>query len=318
MGSYNKFLYGLACKVLIYMYHTLHYGIVYDCSNFANSKMLRLSVWVDADWGAREEDSKSVTGWLMQINDCPIYAVSKVQRRPAVSTAEAECNGVETVCKEIEWVKGLLGELGFQVLTPIPIWEDNHAAIRLSEDPIFPNRTKYYRISQAYVRWCRNTGLIKVQYLESKQHPCDLLNKLVTKPSLKQHLPALMGEQGGKIQRVGKCFMARCKQVCRRVPAHIRYKPTKFKSRSDHDPPLVAVCETCSGWLPWSSRRHGWLSCQEGKTVCPGENFRVFCYMCDAQAIFLPKIISWYCARCNVRKVGKSDRKLRSQVQKYE
>ena len=91
-----------------------------------------LSEWrffVDADWGGRIEDSRSTTGWMLRLQGIPVFTASKVQKRPALSSGEAEWNGVETVCREIEWFKGFLDEVGVNMILPLPIWEDNSTAI---------------------------------------------------------------------------------------------------------------------------------------------------------------------------------------------
>ena len=233
MGTYNKQLFCLALKVLTYLYHTRQYGIVFSCGRGSPETPIRMEVFVDADWGGRIEDSRSTTGWMLRLQGIPVFTASKVQKRPALSSGEAEWNGVETVCREIEWFKGFLDEVGVKMILPVPIWEDNSTAISLSKEPVNPVRTKYYRIAQHYVRWCFNSGLINVQYLASKEHPCDLLNKFMSKPALQKHLYGIMGPQDDT--SVGHLNLARVKQCARKDPARMRLLGSKRSSRSHHE-----------------------------------------------------------------------------------
>jgi hypothetical protein len=269
---------------------------VFDCSQVFPSDTVKMELFVDADWGGRLSDSKSTTGWMVRLAGVTVLTACKIQRRPALSTGEAEWNGVEEVCKVIEWFKGFLDEVGTKVDLPVPIWEDNSTAIKLSKEPINPARTKYYRIAQHYVRWCTNSGLVKVSYLASLDHPCDLLNKFSSKHVLKKHLTNIMGSQKTD---VGSVNLARVKQCSRREPRRMRMLGSRFASRSNHDPPLVARCTECRCWFPYSQQRLGWISCHERQVMCDSEDFVVSCFKCDRLAISVPALDAWYCAVCN-------------------
>jgi hypothetical protein len=312
MGRYNKQLFDLALKLLSYLYHTRDHGIVFDCSGFPPGGEIKMEFFVDADWGGRIEDSKSTTGWLMRLAGVSVMTASKIQKRPALSTAEAEWNGMETACREIEWFKGFLDELGIKICLPVSVWEDNAAAIKLSKDPVNASRTKYYRIAQDYVRWCTNSGLIATSHLASADHPCDLLNKFMSKLSIQKHIAGLMGIQGKAVVN-----LARWKQCSRKAPRRMRLLGSRFASKSSHDPPLVARCNQCRCWFPWSVPRDGWLSCSERQVACDNdEDFTVHCFRCDRLAEDLPVLDSWYCLVCSPA-AGKTLRANRRRPRRY-
>ena len=163
-------------------------------------------------------------------------------------------------------------------------------AIKLFDDPVHPQRTKYYRISQSYVRWCSNSNLIKLEYLASKEHPCDLLNKAVPKPSFLKHRPALMGEvQGGVV------MMARWKQCCRLVPTRVRQR---IRSKSDGAFPLVARCAVCRQYVPWLRVGQRWSTCVERNVLCDSNNIQVYCFSCEGEASYSVSLDRWFCASC--------------------
>jgi hypothetical protein len=97
-ACYDEFLYSLALKLLVFLYHTSNLGVVYSFQSADIRSVPILEAYADADWGGRVDDSKSTTGWLLVLDKNPIFAASSIQRRPALSTAEAEFNAMELPC----------------------------------------------------------------------------------------------------------------------------------------------------------------------------------------------------------------------------
>ena len=291
-------LYGLALKVLIYLFHTADYGVVYDFSTVpsVDKENLKMVAYADANWGGQLKDACSTTGWILQLDQCPIYAGSKTQKRPTLSTAEAEISALEFVCKEIEWTKSLLEELGFQLELPVTIFQDNNAAIRLAKDPVNAPRTKYFRISQAYIRMLVNKGVIRVEYLPSQEHPCDILNKVTTKRAQLKHLPKVLGHEV-----IGFVNLARWKQTGRPRPvAHWRRLGSRMYSKSDSNPPMACRCNVCKTWFPWSKAGQRWLTCWERDAACENnDDVSVQCFQCMRLAKKIRGLENgWYCTNC--------------------
>ena len=239
----------------------------------------------------------SLDGLRINFNGSPVYAGCKTQKRPALSSTEAECNGLEHGCREIEWTKGIMYELGVNVVLPFVVWQDNQASINLSSECLNPARTKYYRISQAYVRWCTDIGLIKTQYLASEDHPCDVLNKFVSKVKLKRFSPAILGPQE---VATGSVNLARWKQCARKSPRRIRLVGSEFASKSDTDPPLVCRCNVCKCWFPWLRGQQKWWSCRQRLIYCKNhENFTVTCFQCKGPGRYNRRLESYSCPVCS-------------------
>ena len=111
---------------------TIEYGVVYDESDTPEAeygKGVTMAFQVDSDWDGRDEDSKSTTGWLVRLNNSVVFSGSKIQRRVATSTVEAETNGLETVFKEVEWYRDFLSELEIDVTPPTSVESDNAGAL---------------------------------------------------------------------------------------------------------------------------------------------------------------------------------------------
>lgn len=260
MGRYNQETWNAAKEVLRYLKNTSSFGIVFDIGPGqppVHGQGVLLSAACDADWGGRIDDSKSTTGLTLSLNDVCIHAKSKVQNRPALSTAESETNAVEAVFKEVEWYRGLLMELFISVTKPVVTLQDNQTTIKLSNDCIAHQRTKYFRISQHYIRWCVANGYALLDYLQTNKMWCDALTKAIPFAALSTHLPRIMGPQTPL--KVFSVFVARCKTMSRkrppRTPPAVRIANLQLKSRnlskSSHCPSLEAKCLHCSFYMEW-------------------------------------------------------------------
>jgi hypothetical protein len=296
MSSYDLDVWTYAKSVLKYLKGTAGYGIVYNFDDDRNPKYgqgITLTAQVDSDWGGRIEDSKSTTGFTVSLNDVCIHAKSKMQKRPALSTPEAETNGAEMLAREIEWYRAFLQQLGVVIDRPTNVSQDNQTTIRLTEDGIMHARTKYYRITQHYLRWCVSEGILKLEYRPSKEMWCDLLNKGVDNLQFQKHLSRLIGDQQEQIRSV---LIARTKSCSRKPPPGLIQRLVKEKqkaeSKSNHDPPLHAQCYECGSYRRWCAKMNGWVACQVG---CKEGSMKVSCVRCNAVANLNHQLNQWYC-----------------------
>ena len=251
MNRYDKQVFQYAIRVLKYLAHTKDHGIVYDESSSPvcdYGKGVRLSFEVDSEWGGRTDDSKSTTGWIVKANNSSVYSGSLIQKRVATSTTEAESNGLEYVCKEAQWYRDFLNELQIDVSYPFPVFQDNRGALTLTEDPKNRQRTKYFRISQHYIRSQRILGKLEFLHRDGKLLDCDMLTKPLFFPDLSRCREGLMGDQNVlKKKNFGKEFSsdndgdgpARTKRVSRLTPLEIRNKKKKARQKLKFDQFLV-------------------------------------------------------------------------------
>ncbi|KAG7592301.1 Integrase catalytic core [Arabidopsis thaliana x Arabidopsis arenosa] len=136
-----------ALKVLRYLKGTLGQGILLR----ADSPM-HFTGWCDSDHSACPLTRRSLTGWFVQLGSSPISWKTKKQDVVSLSSAEAEYRAMNEVTKELKWLKELLQDLGFDHTDPMTIRCDNKAAIHLSCNPVFHERTKHIERDCHFVR----------------------------------------------------------------------------------------------------------------------------------------------------------------------
>jgi hypothetical protein len=123
------------------------------------------------------QGEKSTTGYAIFLNDNPVSWKTQKQSITAKSAAESEYVALSAAVSELIFVYQLLCELGFQVLTPIPVFEDNTAAIKISSNPTKKSKVKQVNIHHHFVRDYVEFGIIEVKHVPSPVQVADLLTK---------------------------------------------------------------------------------------------------------------------------------------------
>ena len=109
---------------------------------------------------------------------------------------EAELNGMEVVSKEIQWYISMLRELNIFLTLPITINVDNNASLAVARDLISNARTKYYRITQHYIKYLTVKGVAKWTKVPGTSLFVDMLTKPLPYSILREHRNQLIGFQG--------------------------------------------------------------------------------------------------------------------------
>ena len=95
----------------------------------------------------------------------------------ALSTAEA---GYDLACSascEEMWLRKLLSDLFDLKLDATCIYCDNHSCVKLSENPVFHDKSKHIEIKYHYIRDMVQRGAVKLHYVVIDEKIADVLTK---------------------------------------------------------------------------------------------------------------------------------------------
>ncbi|KAL1191224.1 Retrovirus-related Pol polyprotein from transposon RE2 [Cardamine amara subsp. amara] len=161
-----------ALRVVRYLKQNPGQGIL-----LRSDSSLKLKVWCDADWGGCPLTRKSLTGWFIQLGDSPISWKTSKQDNVSMSSCEAEYRALSLTVREVLWLKNLLLDFDIYQTEPIIVHCDNMAAIQLSQNPVFHERTKHIERDCHFIRDEIIRGTVATQHVSSKNQLADILTK---------------------------------------------------------------------------------------------------------------------------------------------
>ncbi|KAI1003823.1 hypothetical protein K3495_g4386 [Podosphaera aphanis] len=167
-----------ARQVLRYIAQNPDQGIIFTRS----SNQATLEAYTDADFAADPYTSRSTSGMLIRLSSGPISWKSHLQREVVLSTTEAEYLAATETCRQLQWVKSLMQELGLTdringaVCTNLHV--DNQSAISLIKNHDNHKRSKHIALRNFYCREQHQNGKITVTYVPSNLQLADALTKV--------------------------------------------------------------------------------------------------------------------------------------------
>ena len=94
---------------------------------------------------------------------------SRKQGSIAQSTTEAEYIAASDACKEAVWLKKLLFDLFSGKNDSTIIHCDNQSCIKLSENPVFHDKSKQIEMRYHFIRDLVQRGALKLQYIRTDE-----------------------------------------------------------------------------------------------------------------------------------------------------
>ena len=186
-------------RVFKYLLGTKDEGLVFVPDNKNNADLsvdlVQSNVLVaatDATYGS-EEDGSFTFGIVVMLNGTPVSWRSKKWPRPSLSSFQAETIAASEGCRELEYLRGLLDELGYTQKEPTTSYCDNTGTISHTKDAKSTERSKHINVRDFYVRDCQSRGVINITKAHTSNIVADALTKAITVIGMKRMRPALLG-----------------------------------------------------------------------------------------------------------------------------
>ena len=124
----------------------------------------------------------SLCKWICHVfGGSPISWQTKKQDVVPQSSAEAEYRSMRNALKEVLWLRQLLGDLGCPQTKPIRLFCDSQAAIHISSNPVFHERTKHIERDCHAVCDAVLDGVITMVHIRTTEQPADLPTKALSR-----------------------------------------------------------------------------------------------------------------------------------------
>ncbi|KAK2068027.1 hypothetical protein P8C59_002699 [Phyllachora maydis] len=137
-------------------------------TSIINSSLVPIG-FSDSDFTGDKATSKSTYGYLYKLAGRPISWKTKRATTIALSTLEAETNGLTEAIREVQWIIGLFSELHRPIDYPITLYGDNQGSITVANNPALHARTKHTLLKFRYVREQVKAKIVTIIYLNTKE-----------------------------------------------------------------------------------------------------------------------------------------------------
>ena len=184
----------LACgRPLRYLRGSKYWGIVFH----SGTRMWKLFGQSDADLAGDLRTSRSTSGHFVRLGLFGMVSTyCKLERKISTSTGQAETYALESLSKNVVWLRHLLADLGMAQNEPTEVETDNQGVEGQSTKLVNHATAKHYRIAQAYIRYlCTEELSMKVGKVHTSKNASDIFTKALPQDSFRRHRYAIMGPQ---------------------------------------------------------------------------------------------------------------------------
>jgi len=175
-----------AKRILRYLMNTKSLVLWYNQNDH------KLIGYSDADYARDVDDRHSTSGYVFLFGSGAVSWYSGKQKGISTSTSQAEYVALSHAAKEAVFLRQLLTEFKDADCGPIPIQEDNQAALAIAKNPVFHSKTKHIDVSYHFTREAVTNGQIKLEYCHTKNMIADILTKPLAKIQF-EHLRSMLG-----------------------------------------------------------------------------------------------------------------------------
>ena len=133
-------------RILCCIKGTPGHGVLYE--NRGHTQIVR---YCDADWVGSPVDRCSTSGYCVFIGGNLISWKSKKRDVVGKSSAEAKYRAITLATCELIWLKQLLQELRFGKNGQMTLVCENQAALHITSNPIFYERTKHIEVDCHFI-----------------------------------------------------------------------------------------------------------------------------------------------------------------------
>ena len=197
--SSSKHNHWIAVKhILRYLKGTQDYGLRYTSGGG-----VLLHGFSDSDWAGSVQDRKSTSGFYFSMGFAMVSWSSRKQGSVSLSTTEAEYVSASDAYREAVWLWKLLSNLFDTSLEPVVIHCDNQSCIKISNNPVFHDRSKHMEMRYHYLCDMVQQRAISLRYIPTDEKTADVFIKPLSKTKFEYFLDklgvvenALLAERG--------------------------------------------------------------------------------------------------------------------------
>lgn len=164
--------------LLRYLKGTIDLRLQYSPSNSSSL----FSTYCDADLGGNIDNSRSTSGYVIQVGTGSVLWGSRLQRHVALSSTESEYTTASAVGCETMWMRYFFEEIGYNMDSPSPIFVDNASAILVAKNPEHQGTMKHVHRAYNWIRERVHDGDLVFNHVPGSENVADIFTKPLTRP----------------------------------------------------------------------------------------------------------------------------------------
>ncbi|CAN0193722.1 unnamed protein product [Ascophyllum nodosum] len=137
---------------------------------------LKRTASLGVTYGGATEDNMKLTAW----------------RITATATSESEYVALAEVVNELRFLRQVKAFMVPPIDYNIRVHEDNEGAIKMAENRFSSRRTRHIDVKHHMVRDAVDGGIIRVEYVKSREQHADVLTKAIDAKSFEKHARFLL------------------------------------------------------------------------------------------------------------------------------
>jgi hypothetical protein len=165
-----------AKHVMRYLKGMLEYGLCYT-----GNHDFRLYGYTDSDWAASISDRKITSACCFSLGSTMTSWKRRKQSSTALNTTEAEYIVACFANCEAIWLRKLLIGLFDLEIEEIVIICDNQSCIKMTENPVFHDKSKHLEIWYHHICDMVQRGVVKLQYVGTDEQVAYVLTELLSR-----------------------------------------------------------------------------------------------------------------------------------------
>ena len=148
----------------------------------------------DSNYATCTDTRKSVTSYVVYLEEAPVAIKSVMQKIIALSVTEAELIALVQCVQEMFYCKKVLESLGLTVELPMLIECDNKGAVDLVNGHSIGGNTKHIDVRILHVRDHKDKGLVKVEWIPTDSNEADMGTKNSGQSNFDKHSQRFVGK----------------------------------------------------------------------------------------------------------------------------
>lgn len=158
-------------RIMRYIKGTSEHGLQYG-----NGK-IEITGHVDANYARCPDTRRSRYGGYLSINNGPVTWRSKMESIVTLSSMESEYVGACEISRIIKWLRGCMGELGFEQTKATVLYTDNKSSKLFAEETMVQNRSKHIDTRYHFIRDQIRNKELRLKYKKTSEMPADAMTK---------------------------------------------------------------------------------------------------------------------------------------------